>query len=483
MKILPVRLTILMFSNILLLFIFLNWSTALPDINGVSYTWKTRSWSSCFSRVKCGEGHRVRKVSCQDSLNFIVEESNCDESKKPSTVDQCFRVCDKHKNVLRWRIGAWSSCIPSLSAPISSCIGTSIPGMAHRKVSCFLTTTMKTVDSSACEHFWDKPETEMACSLDCPQDCILARRNISCSSFNCPSNTSVVKEVLDLVVAPTQGGTACPDSLNEPVCPYQSFRHDCNDIQINRKTHFLKIEEWSPCQAPEYHYVNRFQADKEIQISLQPIIGISKRTITCITDEGLVTDLSKCNVVETPVVERRCVVPIHCSTSPWSEWRVKREGCITSDGKVIPEIRTRIRRLVQMPVGPGSTPCPPLYEERSVSQDLPSCYKYQWLPLEWSSCQVRLHGYHGEVKTVYPTCKSGLQYRNLTCVRAVDVVPVSDENCKEPRPATIQRCLIPCRRDCHVSHWSRWGPCSFINKKNFYEQKGKFRTPFLTMNK
>ncbi|PRD24352.1 UNVERIFIED_CONTAM: Thsd7b [Trichonephila clavipes] len=199
------------------------------------------SWSSCFSRGKCGEGHRVRKVSCQDSLNFIVEESNCDESKKPSTVDQCFRVCDKHKNVLRWRIGAWSSCIPSLSAPISSCIETSIPGMAHRKVSCVLTTTMKTVDSSACEHFWDKPETEMACSLDCPQDCILARRNISCSSFNCPSNTSVVKEILDLVVSPTQGGTACPEPLNEPVCPSQSFRHDCNDIQINRKTHFLKV--------------------------------------------------------------------------------------------------------------------------------------------------------------------------------------------------------------------------------------------------
>ncbi|GFU66869.1 uncharacterized protein TNCV_895051 [Trichonephila clavipes] len=52
---------------------------------------------------------------------------------------------------------------------------------------------------------------------------------------------------------------------------------------------------------------------------------------------------------------------------------------------------------------------------------LPVRCSYQWLPLEWSSCQVRLHGYHGEVKTVYPTCKSGLQYRNLTCVRAVDL--------------------------------------------------------------
>ncbi|GFU66865.1 hypothetical protein TNCV_895011 [Trichonephila clavipes] len=73
--------------------------------------------------------------------------------------------------------------------------------------------------------------------------------------------------------------------------------------------------------------------------------------------------------------------------------------------------------------------------------------------------------------------------RVMTAYANLDVVPVSDENCKEPRPATIQRCLVPCRRDCHVSHWSRWGPCSFINKKNFYEQKGKLRTPFLNMNK
>ncbi|GFR13777.1 hypothetical protein TNCT_571371 [Trichonephila clavata] len=72
MEILPVRLAILMLPNILLLILFLNFSEALRDVNGVSYTWKTKSWSSCFSSVKCGEGHRVRKVSCQDSFNFIV---------------------------------------------------------------------------------------------------------------------------------------------------------------------------------------------------------------------------------------------------------------------------------------------------------------------------------------------------------------------------------------------------------------------------
>ncbi|KAF8778163.1 Thrombospondin type-1 domain-containing protein like [Argiope bruennichi] len=463
---------VLMISHLFAFHFLLHLSEGFSDINAVSYTWKTKPWSSCFSRVRCGEGYRQRKIVCQDSFNFMVAESNCDESKKPPIIDQCFRVCDKHKGMLRWRIGAWSSCIPTESMPTTSCIGTSIAGVAHRKVSCAFGSTQKTVDNSACEHFWDKPESEMACSLDCPQNCIVAKRNISCTSSNCPASTSLNKVVMEVVVAPTDKGIPCPEHLDDPVCPSASLYGECNDTQVQRKKYLLKIGEWSPCQPTEDNYVNRFQPDKEIQISLKPIIGVSQRNITCITDEGAVMDLSFCIIEEIPIQERRCVVPVDCSVSPWSEWRVKREGCITSDGKVIPEIRTRSRRLVQMPVGSGSEPCPPLYEERNVSQDLPSCYKYQWLPLEWSSCEVRLHGFHGEVTIIRPTCGNGLQYRNLTCVRAVDVVPVSDENCREPRPSTVQRCEVPCRRDCQVSHWSRWGPCSFTNKKNFYEQKG-----------
>ncbi|GIY45004.1 thrombospondin type-1 domain-containing protein 7A [Caerostris darwini] len=451
------------------------------------------SWSSCFSNVRCGKGHRVRKVACHDSLNLLVADSNCDQSSKPTTVERCFRVCDKHKNILRWRIGAWSSCIPLPSAKQRFCIGRYVPGMAHRNVSCILETTQRPVDDSACEHFWDRPESEMACSLDCPTHCVVTKRNVTCNLPHCPLTIALTKEVVDLYVAPTEGGTPCPEELNSPVCPVLSLQEGCGGgIRTNRKKYLLKIEEWSPCEVPEDNYVNQLQSEEEIQISLRPAIGISRRNITCVTADGDIIDLSFCNVAESPVLERQCVVTVHCLTSPWSEWRVKREGCISSDGTVFSEIRTRTRRLIQMPVGPGSTPCPQLYEERIILYDLPECYKYQWLPLQWSDCGVRLHGYHGEVKTVLPTCGSGLQYRNLICVRATDLnrlssfpairgymssfhaeahgVPVSEENCKEPRPPTIQRCKVLCRRDCQVSHWSRWGPCSFINK-NFYAEK------------
>ncbi|GBN79633.1 Thrombospondin type-1 domain-containing protein 7B [Araneus ventricosus] len=185
---------VLMISHLFASHFLLHLSEGLPDINAVSYTWKTKPWSSCFSKVKCGEGHRQRKVTCQDSFNFMVADSNCDESRKPPAVDQCFRVCDKHKSMLRWRIGVWSSCLPTVSMPTTTCIGTSIAGLAHRKVSCAFGSAQKTVDSSACEHFWDKPESEMACSLDCPQNCIVARRNMSCTSLNCPDSASVNRE-------------------------------------------------------------------------------------------------------------------------------------------------------------------------------------------------------------------------------------------------------------------------------------------------
>ncbi|KAG8197859.1 hypothetical protein JTE90_024259 [Oedothorax gibbosus] len=439
---------------------------AVPDVNGVTYTWKTKFWSSCL--VRCGEGSRLREVSCQDSSGLSVPESNCPPTTKPATVELCFKVCDEHKHRLRWQTEAWSRCHSIHRIP--SCMGrTSVAGVARRKVVCVYDLTGRVVDPAACENFWDRPEGEMACSMDvgsmleCPQDCVTTSRKVSCPPHNCPSknkwNTDY-REITEVVVAPTEGGNACPIADLNPVCPSNFSAQDCQDTDADRKRYLLKIGEWGPCErsTPKLSLSRKF-----IQISLRPKIGISRRNISCITDKGASASLSLCNVVEMPSTARRCIVPSHCLTSPWSEWRVNKEGCIASDGQVHPEVRIRVRKVVQMPVGAGADPCPPLFEERKVVQDLPSCYKYEWLPLEWSECELRVHGQHGESVKVRPTCGSGLQYRQLACVRASDASPVSDSSlCREQMPPTLQRCKVPCQRDCRVSKWSRWGPCTFL---------------------
>lgn len=47
------------------------------------------------------------------------------------------------------------------------------------------------------------------------------------------------------------------------------------------------------------------------------------------------------------------------------------------------------------------------------------------------------------------------------------MVPSDRDMCKDPQPVTVQRCKVPCKRDCLVSHWARWGPCMPHNNTDF----------------
>ncbi|XP_035210294.1 thrombospondin type-1 domain-containing protein 7B-like, partial [Stegodyphus dumicola] len=442
------------------------------DLDRNSYSWKNGSWSACVNIERCGMGLRTRKVWCQDATGLIYPDSNCVSFEKPPTVKSCFRVCQKHKHDLRWTIGEWSPCIPvKRGLPSTPCRQTSIAGVARRTVNCLFKRTQRIVSSEACEYFWDRPDSEMPCSLDCPQDCIVRKRNVSCIPPGCKSNGQWIEEVTDVVIAPDRDGMLCPSIDHRPVCSPDLLPGLCKNSDNGNRRYLLKISEWSPCQVPDNVNANRISwVEEEIQIALHPLIGLSRRNLTCITEDGEVTDISFCNVVDVPALVRRCVVPVHCAVSPWSEWNVTVEGCISSDGKVHPETRIRTRRLLQMPVGTGAEPCPPLFEQRMVTIDIPRCYKYQWYPLEWSTCEIRLHNQRGETKVVVPTCGSGFQYRNLTCLRSIDMVPVNKKMCKDPRPVTIQRCKVPCKRDCQVSQWSRWGLCMPFNNTDFWEE-------------
>nr|XP_042906331.1 thrombospondin type-1 domain-containing protein 7A-like [Parasteatoda tepidariorum] len=523
---------ILEFTLLLIFSLCRHFTTAALITAPNSYVWKSSSWSSCKTIGNCGFGKRVRHAICHDPTGSLeVDNSNCIESKKPSSTEDCFKVCEKHKEFLKWRIGKWSSCNPkTIHSSSVPCTGVSLPGLAERKISCIFTTTQNEVDISACEHFWDVPESKMSCSLDCPQDCVVRKKNVTCILDGCEKQHGWSREVTELVVSPSDEKSSCPKLSSETICRREMLTKICKSTQTLKKSFLLKIGDWSKCRATDrdyangFHpgldirlsmqpiigftrrnitciteegvttdlrflaffaatgialfigdwskcratdrdYANGFHPGLDIRLSMQPIIGFTRRNITCITEEGVTTDLSLCNVQELPVSTKKCVVPIDCEVSPWSEWRVRKEGCISSDGRIHPETRTRYRRLLQMPVGVGARPCPPLYEERNVSNDLPSCYKYQWFPLEWSNCELRIHGQHLKVYIVKPSCGSGLQYRNVTCLRANDMSPADDSYCKEAMPATIQRCKVPCKRDCQVSHWSRWGPC-VITKKN-----------------
>ncbi|KFM71365.1 Thrombospondin type-1 domain-containing protein 7B, partial [Stegodyphus mimosarum] len=181
-------------------------------------------------------GVRTRKVWCQDTTGLIYPASNCVSLKKPPTVKSCFRVCEKHKHDLRWTMGEWSPCIPVKRTPPSTpCKQTSIAGVTRRTVNCIFKRTQRIVASEACEYFWDRPDSQMPCSLDCPQYCIVRKRNVSCIPPGCKSNGQWMEEVTDVVIAPDRDGMLCPSIDHRPVCSPELLPGLCkNSDDANR---------------------------------------------------------------------------------------------------------------------------------------------------------------------------------------------------------------------------------------------------------
>ncbi|GIY52357.1 hypothetical protein CEXT_726661 [Caerostris extrusa] len=208
-----------------------------------------RSWSSCFSNVRCGKGHRVRKVACHDSLNLLVADSNCDQSTKPTTVERCFRVCDKHKNILRKKFRAISTC--NYSTVAHRCMVFVHPLTISQTAILHRTVCARDGPQECQLHFGDHPEasgrfrlrallgqTGVGDGLFLGLPHALRRHQTKRYLQFAPLSTSIAltKEVVDLYVAPTEGGTPCPEELNSPVCPVLSPQEGCRGgIRTNRK--------------------------------------------------------------------------------------------------------------------------------------------------------------------------------------------------------------------------------------------------------
>jgi len=62
-------------------------------------------WGPCYPA--CGYSIRYREVVCIRSDHTVVEDGNCEASKKPVLVRQCYNYSDCHPC---WEVGAWSDC-------------------------------------------------------------------------------------------------------------------------------------------------------------------------------------------------------------------------------------------------------------------------------------------------------------------------------------------------------------------------------------
>ena len=196
----------------------------------------------------CGPGgSQSRAVWCAHVDGWTTLHTNCDQAGRPSNQRNCFRVCDWHKDLYDWQLGAWNQCVPvsarANGAPALALCRGGEEGTQVREVGCALRADGSPADDAICEYFEPKPRLEQACLIPCPQDCVVSQYSpwTSCSKT---CGTGLKNRVRSVLVPPMFGGATCPN-LTE--------FHTCRPgpCAAPEGEYSLRIGPWGPCALPQ----------------------------------------------------------------------------------------------------------------------------------------------------------------------------------------------------------------------------------------
>uniref|UniRef100_A0A3B3BBP5 Thrombospondin type-1 domain-containing protein 7A n=1 Tax=Oryzias melastigma TaxID=30732 RepID=A0A3B3BBP5_ORYME len=481
--------------------------------------WKLCPWGRCMGS-DCGPGgSQSRAVWCAHVDGWTTLHTNCDQNLRPSNQRNCFRVCDWHKDLYDWRLGAWNACVPVSARTFGAarplpCSGGE-EGIQTREVGCMLKADGLPADDAICEYFEPKPRLEQACLIPCPQDCVVSEYSpwTSCSKT---CGTGLRNRVRSVLVPPLFGGALCPNLTEFQSCkpgpckgPEGLYSHrvgpwgPCALLGSRtarqakrRKGKGQGLRERGGAKDPETRELiqkkrtrNRLNRQDSPFWDIQ--VGYQTREVTCIHRNGstVARKLQFCSENKDPLIIQSCVLPKACQVTEWAEWSSCSKTCV--DPESPGGNRTRQRQVLQFSVG-EEAPCPPLEESEPCEPQgggVPPCTTYTWRTTEWTDCRVDvlLSQQDRRRSNMTGLCGGGLQTREVYCVQANAEVlkyladlrekekaspPVENRLCQGPVPNRSQLCQIPCPIDCQVSPWGAWGPCTFENCDDQTGKKG-----------
>ncbi|XP_073989358.1 thrombospondin type-1 domain-containing protein 7A-like isoform X3 [Rhodnius prolixus] len=434
---------------ILSLSILLIQNSSARTVTETKHHWRTGEWGSCYVPQGCGEGARERTVWCAEKTTGETSLVNlCRVSEEPQRTKKCFVACRRHKEHLEWKVGEWGPCLTTDNE-----VSNSNAGIMERNVSCILTShdhiqMSMVIDEDNCLVVGQRPESSRECEIPYRQECVLTEW-----SEWTPCCDSTQHRTRSVLVAPHDGAQPCPQLSEWKSCDTDEL--GCEKPIGGTK---LRVEKWGECKMEGvslWDGDNRGQADNYYKH--WPQVGTQHRTVTCLNSAGIAVDVSECvndrAEMGLPMRERACIISQDCAVSEWSKWTVIQEGCIDPNGNEWEGISERRREILRLHEAQGQS-CPHLIEKKRTRTNLPLCsHKYRWVTSKWSACT--LPGVIGVV-----VCGGGLQFRNITCVKADGGQPLPKSSCLTlPAPPTVQRCEVACPRDCEVSQWGPWGPC------------------------
>lgn len=195
----------------------------------------------------CGPGgSQSRVVWCAHMEGWTTLYTNCDSNQRPPNTRNCFRVCDWHRDLYGWKLGAWNECMPisartSVSLQPARCSGGE-EGIRTRQATCILKSDDAPAEDAICEYFEPRPHLEQACWIPCPQDCIASEYSpwTTCSKT---CGTGLRNRIRRILVPPRFGGIACPNLTEFRSC----IPGPCTSPE---GIYSLRVEPWSPCVLP-----------------------------------------------------------------------------------------------------------------------------------------------------------------------------------------------------------------------------------------
>ncbi|XP_040325485.1 thrombospondin type-1 domain-containing protein 7A-like [Herpailurus yagouaroundi] len=396
---------------------------------------------------ECGPGGiQTRAVWCAHVEGWTTLHTNCKQAERPSNQQNCFKVCDWHKELYDWRLGPWNHCQPviskSLEKPLECVKGEE--GIQVREITCIQKEKDIPAEDIICEYFEPKPLLEQACLIPCQQDCIVSEFSAwSECSKTCGSG---LQHRTRHVVAPPQfGGSGCPNLTEFQVCQSSP----CEDEETMYSLH---VGPWSSCSMPHSRQVrqarrrgknkerekdrgkgvkdpearelikkkrNRNRQNRQENKYWDIQIGYQTREVTCTNKTGKAANLSFCRQEKLPMTFQSCVITKECQVSEWSEWSPCSNTCRDVASPKGTRVRTRIIR--QFPIG-SEKECPELEEREpcaSQGDTVVPCATYGWRTTEWTECRVDPLLSQQDKRRGNQTalCGGGVQMREVYCVQ------------------------------------------------------------------
>lgn len=206
----------------------------------------TGPWGRCMGS-ECGPGgSQSRAVWCAHSEGWTTLHTNCNQTERPDNQQNCFRVCDWHKDLYDWQLGAWNQCVPvsmrSAGVQRPAVCTRGEEGIQTREVGCVQKTNGEPAEDAICEYFEPKPRLEQACLIPCPRDCVVSEFSMwtSCSK-SC--GMGLQNRIRFVLAPPLFGGAACPNLTEFRTCQLRV-------CEGNESLYSLKVGSWGPCSVP-----------------------------------------------------------------------------------------------------------------------------------------------------------------------------------------------------------------------------------------